>query len=116
MSSTKGMFTSLRGKSGSPSAAPPIPSAFPQKENNFGPPPVRRVTSTSSKSGTKSVSPAPPPAPPRRKEPEGEWAEVLYDYTSDDPDDLPLEEGQRVLIVDRSSDDWYVFLIVILSI
>ncbi|KAJ3478252.1 hypothetical protein NLI96_g9885 [Meripilus lineatus] len=115
MSSGKGFFSSVRNSTVNKSAtppqvAPPTPAAFAPRANNYGPPPVRRVASTSAKSDTKSASPpAPPPAPPRRKEPEGEWAEALYDYTSDDPEDLPLEEGQRVLVTDRtSSDDWWI--------
>lgn len=90
MSSGKNMFVSLRNstanKSATPSlVAPPTPAAFPPKQNNYAPPPVRRVTSTSSRNETKSTSPVPPPAPPRRKEvePEGEWAEALYDYVSE---------------------------------
>lgn len=40
-------------------------------------------------------------------EPEGEWAEAVYEYTSDDPGDLPLHEGQRILVTERTSDDWW---------
>lgn len=70
-----------------PAVAPPIPSAFPKKPNNFAPPP-RRVTSDSSAA---SVSPQPPfrqlqpepePEEAEEEEEEGEWAEALYDYTS----------------------------------
>ncbi|KAH9938694.1 SH3 domain-containing protein [Fomitopsis serialis] len=76
---------------------------------NFAPPPVRRVDSTASNAANTPSPPPPPPPRPRvpEPEPEGEWAEALYDYTSDDPGDLPLEEGDRVLIVEKTSDDWW---------
>jgi len=52
-----------------------------------------------------------PPPPPRQivqeEEPEGEWAEVLYDYSSEDPGDLQIKENQMVLIVDKTSADWW---------
>lgn len=63
-----------------------IPPAFPQPKSTFGPPPVRRATSDTSAPET---SKSPPPILPRRQaepeleEPQGEWAEVLYDYTSE---------------------------------
>ncbi|KAF9224400.1 SH3-domain-containing protein [Gyrodon lividus] len=87
-----------------------IPSAFSSPRNNFGPPPVRRVTSEAS-------SGIAPPAPtfPRRQlapepepeEPQGEWADVLYDYSSEDPGDLAIEAGSRVWVTAKSSDDWW---------
>ena len=67
------------------SVTPPIPSAFPPKpQQNFAPPPVRRVPSDSS-SNPGSARKTPPV--PRREEIEqeeeaGEWADVLYDYNS----------------------------------
>lgn len=98
MSSGKNMFMSLRHSNANknaipPAVAPPVPSAFGQKKSTFGPPPVRHVSATSpppSRSGsanesTSSSPPPPPPAPPARprQEPTGEWAEALYEYTSD---------------------------------
>jgi hypothetical protein len=62
-----------------------IPSSFPTPKNTFGPPPLRRTTSeTNTTEPVKS-----PPVLPRRQaepepeEPEGEWGEVLYDYSSE---------------------------------
>lgn len=90
---------------------------------------MRRVSTTSSvSSDVKSPPPPPPPRPAQEEpEPEGEWAEAVYEYSSEvrsisksivvvssydimiqDPGDLPLQEGQRVLIVERTSDDWLV--------
>ncbi|KAI0643653.1 hypothetical protein C8Q79DRAFT_928180 [Trametes meyenii] len=116
MSSGKNMFSSLRHSTAAKHAtpaqvAPPTPPAF-QRKNDFAPPP-RRVPSTGSTaraSVTPSPAPAPPPVPRRaQQEPEesGEWAEALYEYHSEDPGDLDLEEGVRVLIVEKTSDDWW---------
>ncbi|KAJ3524532.1 hypothetical protein NM688_g8541 [Phlebia brevispora] len=71
-----------------PPVAPPIPSALPPIKNEFGPPPVRRVSATNTRStvAQKTASPPPPPPPrPRVEEPqvEGDWAEALYDYSSE---------------------------------
>ncbi|KAI0676723.1 hypothetical protein C8Q78DRAFT_987309 [Trametes maxima] len=112
MSSGKNMFASLRNSTAAKHAtpaqvAPPTPAAF-QRKNDFAPPP-RRVPSTGS-TARASVSPAPPPVPRRaQQEPEesGEWAEAVYEYHSADPGDLDLEEGVRVLIVEKTSDDWW---------
>jgi len=117
MSSTKNFFGSLRNKPASPPQVA-VPPAFAPKQNNFGPPPRRGVSS----SGT-APDPAatpPPPAPryqPRHEEPEpeeeeeegeaGEWAEALYEYNSGEAGDLKVEEGDRILVVERTSDDWW---------
>ncbi|KAF9242922.1 SH3 domain-containing protein [Melanogaster broomeanus] len=80
----------------------PVPPAFPPPKNNFAPPPTSRT-----------ASPAPPPPAPRRQvipeaeELQGEWAEVLYDYSSEDPGDLAIEAGSRVFVTAKSSDDWW---------
>ncbi|KAI0733409.1 SH3-domain-containing protein [Fomitopsis betulina] len=111
LSSGKAMFSSLRNSTANksvspPQVAPPTPSAFPRRAN-FPPPPNRANCTVSHAPST----PSPPPPPPRPRvpepEPEGEWAEAMYEYTSDDPGDLTLEEGVRVLIVERTSDDWW---------
>ncbi|PSS31992.1 hypothetical protein PHLCEN_2v2234 [Hermanssonia centrifuga] len=116
LSSGKNMYLSIRhgtANKTAPSAAvaPPVPAAFPPKKNAFAPPPVRRVSSVSNQENEVRASPpAPPPPPrPRQEEPEeqGDWAEALYDYSSEDPGDLELQAGQRVLIVERTSDDWW---------
>jgi len=94
MSSAKGMFGSLRNSTAAKTAtpapvAPPTPSAF-QRKNTFAPPPVRQAS-------------PPPPA-----QPEGEIAEVLYDYSSEDPGDLEIKEGERVMIIEKPSDEWWM--------
>lgn len=111
LSSAKGLFTSVRNSSKSSNKPLANPASFmpPQPGKKFPPPPVRRVTSDSSPgSATIMTTPSTPPAPPPRKkeEPAGEWAEVLYDFTGD-PGDLDVRESERVLIVERSSDDWW---------
>ena len=66
-----------------PPVAPPIPPAFAPTKNKFAPPPVRRVSDIP----PEPVRATPPPPPPRAEpepEPEeqGEWAEALYEYSS----------------------------------
>ncbi|OSX60494.1 hypothetical protein POSPLADRAFT_1147923 [Postia placenta MAD-698-R-SB12] len=115
ISSGKAMFSSLRNSTANktatpPPVAPPTPPAFASRKNNLGaPPPVRRVNSATSIASRAETAPSPPPPPPPRphQEPEGDWAEVVYDYSSEDPGDLEIKEGERVLIVERTSDDWW---------
>jgi hypothetical protein len=118
-SSAKNLFGSLRNSTANKTATPPpvaapVPSAFAAKKNAFAPPPVRRGPSSSTSIPVQE--PSPQPTPPRRQaqieEPEeeqthGEWAEALYEYSSADPGDLPLEARQRVLVTERTSDDWW---------
>ncbi|EMD31843.1 hypothetical protein CERSUDRAFT_119418 [Gelatoporia subvermispora B] len=114
VSSAKNMFTSLRNstanKTATPSSiAPPTPTSLPRR-GGFAPPPVRRVSNVSDSSTTSARSPPPPPPPPPRpQEPEveGEWAEAMYEYSSEDPGDLELQTGDQVLVVERTSDDWW---------
>ncbi|KAF9782136.1 hypothetical protein BJ322DRAFT_1111025 [Thelephora terrestris] len=111
LTSAKGFFTSVRGPSKNQQQPLANPSSFlpPSgiQKKQFAPPPVRRIASDSSPTSATSTSTLPPPPPPRKKEePAGEWAEVLYDF-SGDPGDLDVKESQRVLIVERSSDDWW---------
>lgn len=108
VSSTKDFFGSIRGSTAAKNAPPPVVAtpepAFPAKKSTFAPPPTRRLASDDS---VPAYSP-PPPAPPARHELEGEWAEALYDYDSPEAGDLNIRENQRVLVTDRSDDDWYV--------
>jgi len=120
LSSGKNMFSSLRNSTANKSAvpppvAPPVPSAFAQKKNAFAPPPTRRMPSSSPSVESVETRPqvrATPPLPNRQPPPsaaeeEGEWVEALYEYSSDDPGDLQLREGDRVLVVEKSSEDWW---------
>ncbi|EGO01452.1 hypothetical protein SERLA73DRAFT_176720 [Serpula lacrymans var. lacrymans S7.3] len=115
-SSTKNMFGSMIRKTpAAPAAAPPVPSAFSARKGGFAPPPVRRGASDSSEA--RSPSPAVPPpsryqAPVAQQEEEeeevqGEWAEVLYDYSSEDPADIQIKANQRILVTEKSSEDWW---------
>jgi len=115
-SSAKNFFGSLRNSS-KPASPPQVtsPPAFAGRENNFGPPPVRRVASSATPAPAAAHAPPPPPPVPRRQptpEPEeeevdGEWAEVLYDYDSGEAGDLKITEGERLLVTERTSDDWW---------
>ncbi|KAG5651678.1 hypothetical protein H0H81_007839 [Sphagnurus paluster] len=102
MSSKRNMIGSLySGNKKEPEPAPPPAPAFAAAKNTFAPPPVRRV----------AAAPARAPSPPQREEPpqeeaQGEWADALYDYDSGEAGDLAIKEGQRVLVTERTSDDW----------
>jgi len=115
VSSTKNFFGSLRNSTANKTASPPpvaapIPAAFAAKKNAFAPPPIRRVPSSST--STSAREPSPQPTPSRQTDEteevvQGEWAEALYDYSSDDPGDLALKANQRVLVTERTSVDWW---------
>ncbi|TRM68557.1 hypothetical protein BD626DRAFT_482100 [Schizophyllum amplum] len=100
MSSGTKMLGSLRHSSAAknaPFTPPRTAPAFAPKQNTFSPPPVRHAAST-------------PPAAepdPEPEEAQGEWVEMMYDYTSGEPGDLQCSEGQRILLVERTSDDWW---------
>ncbi|KAG1902819.1 uncharacterized protein F5891DRAFT_130752 [Suillus fuscotomentosus] len=95
-----------------PTANVVIPPAFQPPKMSYGPPPTRRTTSETS-APEPSAARSPPPVLPRRavepepEEPQGEWAEVLYDYSSEDPGDLEVQTGSRVFVTAKSSDDWW---------
>jgi len=104
-SSPKAMFGSLKNSTAQKSAPPPpaasVPPAFGAKKNPFAPPPVRRAASTTS-------APVEPEEEPQEEEQEhGEWAEALYDYSGDDATDLRILAGQRILVTERTSNDWW---------
>ncbi|KII96024.1 hypothetical protein PLICRDRAFT_34984 [Plicaturopsis crispa FD-325 SS-3] len=103
-SSAKNMFGTLRNSTANKAYTPPpppAPAAFAPRKNAFAPPPSRTASQTN----------APPPPPRRQQEEEeeekGEWAEALYDYDSQDAGDLQIRAGERVLVTDRPSDDWW---------
>ncbi|KAL1742878.1 hypothetical protein HDZ31DRAFT_42228 [Schizophyllum fasciatum] len=96
MSSAGKMFGSLRHSNASKQETftpPRTAPAFTPKPNTYGPPPVRHIE--------------PEPEPEPEPEAQGEWVEILYDYSSSEPGDLQCKEGQRVLLVERTSDDWW---------
>lgn len=112
------VFSAFKRSNQTPVAA--LPPAFSPPKSTFGPPPVRRAPSTS-ETDDKPSSPI-PPAPPGRRVPaihqaepepepkpeqQGEWVEALYDYSSEDPGDLTVEAGSRILVTERSSGDWW---------
>jgi len=103
-SSAKNFFGSLRNTNNSNSASPPPPT---QQQSNFGAPPVRRVVSNASPRVVAPDPTAPPPRPQEEEEKAGDWADVIYDYDSGEAGDLKITEGDVVLIIDRSSDDWW---------
>ncbi|PPR03330.1 hypothetical protein CVT24_012606 [Panaeolus cyanescens] len=120
-SSAKNFFGSLRNanKPTSPPPPPNVPPAFAPRQNNFGPPPKRTVSVSKTPSREPSPPPAPappppPPAPARRNKPEpeveeddSEWLEAIYEYDSGEAGDLKMNEGDRILLVKRDSDDWW---------
>ncbi|TFK28666.1 SH3-domain-containing protein [Coprinopsis marcescibilis] len=97
----------------------------PFRQSNKGTPPPPAAPSSNSRFGAQrggapsnvdydepSAPSAPPPPPPGRKpvvqeEERGDWAEALYNYESSEAGDLEIREGQRVLVTERSSDDWW---------
>ncbi|KAF9523461.1 hypothetical protein CPB83DRAFT_862843 [Crepidotus variabilis] len=91
-SSPSGFVGSLRGKE-QPKPAVHMPSAFGAKKNNFTPPPPR--------------APIAREPSPELEEVEGEWVEALYDYDSGETGDLKVAEGDRILLTERTSDDWW---------
>ncbi|KAI0301955.1 hypothetical protein B0F90DRAFT_270239 [Multifurca ochricompacta] len=118
VSSAGAMFRSLRGSTAAKNAPPapvPVPSAFGAKKNAFAPPPIRRVPTSSSSTAsaaTHSQEPGTEPEPDVQSEEEGanaggEWAEALYDYTSEETGDLHLRAGERVRVTEQTSSDWW---------
>jgi len=120
VSSARSLFESLRNLGGHPapaapsssdtraSAPPPPAPSFAAKKNAFTAPPVRRApSSTGPPAPPPRRQPTPPPDEPEEEEEQGEWAEALYDFTSAESTDLELEAKQRVLVVEKTSDDWW---------
>lgn len=85
-----------RGKTPTP-VAPPVPSAFPKRQLDFAPPPVRKLSPA-------IHDPEPDPEP---EEEEGEWAEALYDYDSGEAGDLVIRTHDRIKLTGKDSDDWW---------
>ncbi|KAJ3975944.1 SH3-domain-containing protein [Lentinula raphanica] len=94
-SSKKSMLISgLSRKQPTVHNTPIAPAAFGAKKNSFAPPPLH----------SRVPEPEPEPEP---EEAQGEWAEALYDYESQDPADLQIRANQRILVTEHSSDDWW---------
>ena len=90
------------------SVPPPLASstsARPAPTGAFLPPPMRRPDSSS--------SPAPPrsPSPPAAAEPEpastAGHATALYDFDGEADDELSVREGERLFVLDGTSDEWW---------
>ncbi|CAE6400492.1 unnamed protein product [Rhizoctonia solani] len=118
-------------KGGKPAPAPASSRLPPAMDTNnrrgFAPPPVRRVPTATPSEGDTGTEPANKwgnsnQAPVRRvpshstlqrqptPEPEsvqGEHAEALYDYNSNAAEDINVRQGDRFVIVERTSDDWW---------
>ncbi|CAE6495571.1 unnamed protein product [Rhizoctonia solani] len=129
-SSITSVFTSSF-KGGKPAPAPASstlpPALDSNNRRNFAPPPVRRVPTNTSSEGDASAEPKNKwgnqnQGPVRRvpshntlqrqptPEPEpaqGELAEALYDYNSSAAEDISVRQGDRFLVVERTSDDWW---------
>ncbi|KAG9010859.1 hypothetical protein FRB94_009561 [Tulasnella sp. JGI-2019a] len=94
-----------RGAPAAPVPTSPTSATPPPPARSFAPPPIRRVPSSAPPVRTPEPEPELEPEP--EPEQEGEWAEALYDYTSGDKTDLHFVEGQRIRIVEHTSDDWW---------
>ncbi|KAJ1309902.1 hypothetical protein OPQ81_006663 [Rhizoctonia solani] len=110
----------------SPASAPLPPASDNGGRRNFAPPPVRRVPMSTSEGDPSAESnnkwgnsnqppvrrvpshntlqrqPTPEPEPTQ-----GEPAEALYDYNSNAAEDINVRQGDRFVIVERTSDDWW---------
>ncbi|KDN51799.1 hypothetical protein RSAG8_00347, partial [Rhizoctonia solani AG-8 WAC10335] len=129
-SSITAAFTSSF-KGGKPAPAPASSTLPPALDNgsrrNFAPPPVRRVPTNTSSEGDAGAEPKnnrgnqnqgpvrrvpshntlqrqPTPEPEHAQ---GEPAEALYDYNSSAAEDINVRQGDRFIVVERTSDDWW---------
>jgi hypothetical protein len=109
------MFRSLRGSTAAKSAPPPTvytPPAFTGKKASSGlpPPPIRRVSTSTSASSSAAHIPEPeedapqPESTEEEEEAAGEWAEALYDYTSQVRADGAPHCPSPVFVNDRCAD------------
>ncbi|KAF7776791.1 hypothetical protein Agabi119p4_5184 [Agaricus bisporus var. burnettii] len=85
-----------------------VKNAFGSMKNSFSNP-TKTTQSPPSRFTPPVTRAAAPPQPEPEPEPEeqGDWAEAQYDYESAEPGDLELKEGQRVLVIERTSGDWW---------
>lgn len=71
----------------------------------FLPPPTRRTASTSAPAPARSPSP-PPVAAPNAASTAGH-ATALYDFDGEADDELSVHEGERLFVLDGTSDEWW---------
>jgi abl interactor 2 len=86
VSSAGAMYRTLRGSTAAKNAPPaPVhaPSAFSAKKSGFAPPPVRRVSADPVQVPEPEPEPEFQPEGGEEEEAAGQWAEALYDYTSE---------------------------------
>ncbi|KAJ1899812.1 cytoskeletal protein binding protein [Coemansia sp. IMI 209127] len=92
----RGIFV---GKNSMDIAEAPTPPHLPSV-NIVVEPQRDRTTSIAS-----SVNKPLPPQP--RSSTSSEFAHVLYDFSSEDPEELTVSEGDRVLVLDKSDPEWW---------
>ncbi|KAF8727815.1 hypothetical protein AX14_006967 [Amanita brunnescens Koide BX004] len=124
LSTPGGLSSSSSSSSGGAAAAAGTPSrlsgvdtsslrnALAGRASQSGPPPAYNKTSAAApppvaRRGPPQPEPEPEPEPEEEEGPQGEWAEVLYDYVSDEPGDLNISENQQILVTQKNSDDWW---------
>jgi len=95
-----------------PPLRPASGPALGKERAEFAPPPQRVNNTSSAGVGRKSPQPARSTPLARAEEPVeqeqgGEWAEALYDFSSDDSGDLSITAGERLVITERNSKDWW---------
>lgn len=61
--------------------------------------------SSSTNAGSNTV--APPPGPPPAPSPALEYAEALYPYKPQQPEDLELRAGDKIQVLEHTSKDWW---------
>ncbi|EPQ25795.1 uncharacterized protein PFL1_06662 [Pseudozyma flocculosa PF-1] len=94
-------------------SSPRIPTTTASPASGAGrlPPPARTGPAVMPSASTGSASPAPAAAPQASGTPEVDglgYAEALYDYgDASDPDDLVVVEGERIVLLEKISDDWW---------
>ncbi|CDZ97508.1 Tyrosine kinases [Phaffia rhodozyma] len=83
-----------------PQAAPKPyePPARTSPASSLPPPPTRRVI---------QPEPEPEQEPEAESDQDGDYAEALYDFAGNEPGDLPLQRKQVVLVLEKTSPDWW---------
>ncbi|KAJ2730439.1 cytoskeletal protein binding protein [Coemansia sp. BCRC 34962] len=96
----RGMFIGDRvvGDKSGDDMSSPLPSRENQSFLATSPQPAPQVTAT---------SPVKMPVLPPHTTMSQEHAVVLYEFSSDDPEELTVSEGDRVLVLDKSDPEWW---------